>query len=78
MIQTSAFYLDKYRFRLQLFNRLVTLTSQAIITYSRNLKAIEHVHLSLFSQEQFSTYIESLAFSPRSEEAQLAHSLKAK
>jgi aminopeptidase len=61
LVQTSAFYLNEYRIRLDLFDR--------------NLKTIEHVHLGLMSPEQYSTYIDTLAFD-HTKTGALARSLK--
>ena len=48
LVQSSNFRLNEFRIRIELFQR--------------KLKTIEHMHLKLISEDQFSTYIEALAY----------------
>jgi hypothetical protein len=50
LVQSTAFRLDAYRLRVELFKR--------------GLKVIEHVHLSRLSGEETHCYIDSLAYDP--------------
>jgi hypothetical protein len=48
LVQSMNFRLDEFRLRIELFKR--------------SLKTIEHIHLSRMSEDQWDTYIESLAY----------------
>ncbi len=48
LVQSTNFRLDEFRLRIELFKR--------------DLKTIEHLHLLRMSEDQFATYIESLAY----------------
>lgn len=48
LVQSSSFRLNEFRFRLELFDR--------------NLAAIEHPHLGRIPEDEFATYIDSLAY----------------
>ncbi len=50
LVQTTSFRLNEFRFRLELFER--------------RLAVIEHPHLGRMPQEQYATYIDSLAYDP--------------
>lgn len=63
LVQSTNFRLNEFRLRLELFKR--------------ELKTIEHVHLSRMIESQFATYIESLAFD-QSYYQSLGHALKTK
>jgi hypothetical protein len=62
LVQSSNFRLNKFRIRIELFQR--------------ELKTIEHIHLARMSEDQFETYIDSLAYDPTYYRP-LGHSLKA-
>ncbi|MBI3994629.1 MAG: hypothetical protein HY349_01500 [Nitrospirae bacterium] len=49
-VQSTRFRLNEFRFRIEIFNR--------------NLKVIEHPHLARIREEEFSTYIDALAYDP--------------
>lgn len=51
LLQSTNFRLNEFRFRLELFQR--------------ELKTIEHLHLNRLSEDQFGTYIASLAYDPQ-------------
>ena len=51
LVQSSNFRLNEFRIRIELFKR--------------GLKTIEHVHLARMSENQFETYIQSLAYDPQ-------------
>jgi aminopeptidase len=51
LIQSSNFRLDDFRIRLHLFNK--------------GVKVIEHMHLYRNTQDQWQTYIDSLAYDPK-------------
>lgn len=48
LVQSTSFRLNEFRIRIELFKR--------------KLKAIEHVHLDRMTEEQYPTWVESLAF----------------
>jgi hypothetical protein len=50
LVQSTNFRLNEFRLRIELFNR--------------GLKTIEHMHLSRMSEDQFETYIDTLAYDP--------------
>lgn len=50
LIQSTNFRLNEFRLR--------------IVLFERSLKTIEHLHLSRMTEEQYPTYIESLAYDP--------------
>ncbi len=50
LVQSANFRLNEFRIRIELFQR--------------ELKTIEHIHLARMSEEQFETYIDSLAYDP--------------
>ncbi|MBI1821395.1 MAG: hypothetical protein HY036_05600 [Nitrospirae bacterium] len=50
LVQSTSFRLNEFRFRIELFNRA--------------LKVIEHPHLSRIRAEEFSSYVEALAYDP--------------
>lgn len=50
LVQSTNFRLNEFRFRLEIF--------------ACGLKTIEHIHLNRMSEEQWPTYLESLAYDP--------------
>ncbi len=48
LVQSTSFRLNEFRFRIELFKR--------------NLKVVEHVHLLRITEEEFPTFIDSLAY----------------
>ncbi|MHB8483230.1 MAG: M29 family metallopeptidase [Nitrospiria bacterium] len=50
LVQSTSFRLNEFRFRIELFNR--------------SLKVIEHPHLSRIREEEYSVYIDALAYDP--------------
>lgn len=50
LVQSTNFRLNEFRFRLEIF--------------ACGLKTIEHLHLNRMSEEQWSTYVDSLAYDP--------------
>ncbi len=50
LIQSSSFRLNEFRFRIELFKR--------------GLKVLEHAHLERIQEEEFSAYVDSLAYDP--------------
>jgi leucyl aminopeptidase (aminopeptidase T) len=63
LVQSMNFRLNEFRIRIELF--------------SRNLKTIEHIHLARMSEDQFETYIHSLAYD-KEYYRPLGHALKRK
>lgn len=63
LVQTSNFRLNEFRFRIELFKR--------------ELKTIEHTHLSRFEGEDIRTYLNALAYDPTYYRP-LGHALKEK
>ncbi len=61
LVQSTNFRLNEFRFRLEIF--------------ACGLKTIEHIHLNRMSEEQWQTYLESLAYDP-SYFRPLGHALK--
>jgi hypothetical protein len=77
LIQTDAFNLREYRFRLELFKRGLKVqpffTSTCVgghavegltLDHVRERQNIEHVHLGLIPEEQIDAYVDALAFNP--------------
>lgn len=49
LVQSQPFRIDEYRIRIGLFDK--------------GLSTIEHVHLGIYPEDQFSQYVDSLGFS---------------